>query len=68
VIDGENEPCTGPGRAIQKHYPDVPKLVSAFPKAAIHKRGLVTWVERAGMIVTGDTVMVDLPPQVIYSY
>jgi MOSC domain-containing protein YiiM len=68
VIDCENEPCTGPGRAIQEHYPDVPRLTSAFPKAAIHKRGLVAWVERAGMIVTGDTVGVDLPPQVTYSY
>jgi hypothetical protein len=68
VIDGENEPCIGPGRVIQNHYPDVPRLVSAFPKAAIHKRGLVAWVERAGMIVTGDTVRVDLPPQIIYSY
>jgi len=68
VIDSENEPCTGPGRVIQKHYPDVPKLTSAFPKAAINKRGLVAWVERAGMIMTGDTVSIDLPPQVIYSY
>jgi hypothetical protein len=68
VIDAENEPCTGPGSVIQKHYPDVPRLVSAFPKAAIHKRGLVAWVERPGKIVTGETVSVDLSPQVFYSY
>ena len=68
VIDGENEPCIGPGRVIQKHYPDVPRLTSAFPKAALHKRGLVAWVERAGMICNGDVVRVDIPPQVMYTY
>ena len=39
VLDAENMPC--PGEAIQQHYPDVPKLVQRFPKAAMHKRGVV---------------------------
>jgi hypothetical protein len=47
-------PC--PGEAIQQHYPDVPKLVQRFPKAAMHKRGVVGWVEREGHIAEGDTV------------
>ena len=68
VVDAENMPCTGPGEAIQQHYPDVPKLLQSFPKAAMHKRGLVGWVERPGYINEGDSVYVLLPPRVVYSY
>lgn len=68
VVDAENLPCTGPGQAIQQHYPDVPELVQRFPKAAMHKRGVVGWVEREGYIKEGDTVWLLLPPKVTYSY
>lgn len=68
VVDAENMPCTGPGNAIQEHYPDIPKLVQRFPKAAMHKRGLVGWVEREGCINDGDTVRLLLPPRVVYNY
>jgi MOSC domain len=68
VVDAENMPCIGPGNAIQEHYPDVLKLAQRFPKAAMHKRGLVGWVEREGYINDGDTVRVMLPPRVVYSY
>lgn len=68
VVDAENMPCTGPGEAIQQHYPDMPKLVQRFPKAAMHKRGVVGWVEREGYIAEGDTVWLLLPPKVTYSY
>jgi len=68
VVDAENLPCTGPGEMIQQHYPIIPKLVQAFPKAAMHKRGLVGWVERVGYINEGDTVWVQLPSPVTYSY
>ena len=68
VVDAENMPCTGPGEIIQQHYPDVPKLLQRFPKAAMHKRGVVGWVEREGYIVEGDTVWLLLPPKVTYSY
>ena len=68
VVDAENMPCTGPGEAIQAQYPDVPKLVQKFPKAAMHKRGLVGWVEREGYINEGDEVTLLLPPPVTYSY
>ena len=54
VVDAENMPC--PGEVIQQHYPDVPKLVQRFPKAAMHKRSVVGWVEREGYIAEGDTV------------
>jgi hypothetical protein len=68
VVDAENMPCTGPGEAIQQHYPDRPKLVQKFPKAAMHKRGVVGWVEREGYIAEGDTVWLRLAPKVTYSY
>lgn len=68
VVDGENMPCIGPGNAIQEHYPDRPKLAQRFPKAAMHKRGVVGWVEREGYINDGDSVRVLLPPRVVYSY
>lgn len=68
VVDAENMPCTGPGEAIQEHYPDVPKLAQRFPKAAWHRRGVVGWIEREGYINDGDTVRVLLPPRVVYSY
>jgi hypothetical protein len=68
VVDAENMPCTGPGEVIQQYYPDVPKLVQQFPKAALHKRGVVGWVEREGHITEGDTVWLLLPPMITYSY
>lgn len=68
VVDAENLPCTGPGKVIQHHFPSIPKLVQAFPKAAMHKRGLVGWVERVGYINEGDTVSVQLPSPVTYIY
>lgn len=68
VVEGENEPCIKPGRVIQSRYPDIPKLANKFPRAAVHKRGLLAWVERAGLIKTGDRVRVEVPVQVIYSF
>jgi hypothetical protein len=67
VVEGENEPCTGPGKVIEAHHPDRAKLASRFVKAAWKKRGLVGWVERPGLIRPGDAVKVMLPPPVTYS-
>ncbi len=62
VVTGENEPCIQPGRTIAEHHPDVPKLAPRFAKAALGRRGLVAWVERAGTIHAGDTLTVMPPP------
>lgn len=67
LMEGENEPCTGPGKVIEAHHPDRKKLASRFVKAAWKKRGLVGWVERPGVIRPGDTVTVMLPEPVTYS-
>jgi len=63
VIEGENKPCVTAGGEIQKHFPETEGLTSAFPKAANGLRGLVAWVERPGVIRTGDEVLVHMPEQ-----
>lgn len=54
AVEGENLPCTGPGKVIAAQYPDRDGLATQFPKAALHLRGLVAWVERPGTIHAGD--------------
>ncbi|MDQ6604223.1 MAG: MOSC domain-containing protein [Chloroflexota bacterium] len=66
ALEGENHPCVYPGKAIQNHYPDRPGIGKQFPKAAHHLRGVVGWVERAGMIRMGDTVRIAIPEQALY--
>ena len=58
VVESENTACTSPGRVVQEHFPDTSGLASAFPKAALGKRGLVAWVERPGVIEVGDSIQV----------
>jgi len=66
AVQNENLPCVHPGKVIQSQYPDVPDLSSQFPKAALHKRGVVACVEKAGRIGEGDGVVAEIPQQVIY--
>jgi hypothetical protein len=67
VVDGENEPCRKAGRALEAHYTGQEGLAGRFVKAAHHRRGLVGWVERPGLIRPGDKVKIVLPPAVAYS-
>lgn len=62
VVEGENGPCVFPGKLISHHSPDTRGLATRFPKAAVHRRGIVAWVERPGTIREGDTAQVILPP------
>jgi hypothetical protein len=55
LLGGENDPCTIAGKLIGDVHGTKP---SAFPKAAMHKRGVVGWVERPGQIRPGDTFTV----------
>ncbi len=66
ALEGENHPCVYPGKAIQSHYMERPGIGKQFPKAAYHLRGVVGWVERAGMIRAGDTARIDVPESVPY--
>lgn len=56
TVEEENEPCLGPGKEINACHPKVPP--AAFPKAAVHMRGLVGVIYRAGIIKVGDAVEV----------
>jgi len=65
VVDIENLPCRYPAEVIARHYP---KPALGFVRAAKHKRGLVGWVEREGVVKTGDAIVLWLPPQRIYAH
>jgi MOSC domain-containing protein YiiM len=51
AVDAENLPCRKAGREVG---------VADFAKAALGRRGLVGWVERAGVVQVGDAVAVWL--------
>jgi hypothetical protein len=53
VNEGDNAPCRFAGAEIARHFPDRPGLDRQFSKAAIHLRGIVASVERAGAIAPG---------------
>ena len=65
VIDAENRPCRYPAEIIEKHHPD-PR--TGFVQAAMGKRGLVGWIEREGVVRTGDDIVIWIPPRRIYAH
>lgn len=56
-----NTPCRKPGENIQLHFPEITKIGSHFPKAAITRRGIVGFVFRSGYVKPGDKVRI-MPP------
>ena len=64
VVDMENQPCKFPGEIIEEHHPG---YGGRFVGAAMGKRGVTAWVEREGVLHTGDTLTLHIPPQRIYS-
>ncbi len=56
VVDGENLPCSGPGKAAQRGLGAPVEFIAQFVKAAHQKRGVVAWVERPGVIEAGSLV------------
>lgn len=65
VVDAENHPCRYPADIIAKNHPEA---AMGFVKAAMHKRGVVGWVEAEGVINTGDSITIWIPPQRTYSH
>jgi len=59
VCEGENEPCTGPGKQIANHY-GVKELTHRFVKAALQSRGIVAYVERPGELKPGDEIEIQI--------
>jgi hypothetical protein len=66
VVQAENLPCQHPGKIIQDAY-SRPGLQGLFPKAGMHLRGLVAYVERPGTILPGEPVEVEIPQQTLYT-
>ena len=58
MLGGENGPCTISGALIEAVHGTAP---SAFPKAALHRRGVTGWVEHPGTINAGATFEVRTP-------
>lgn len=58
VVDSDNRPCTKAGRAIVAAAQAPESLAQDFVTASRHRRGLVGWVEREGLIRVGDRVTV----------
>ena len=67
IVQGENDPCINVGRIIQEQHPDRLKLDTDFVKAAVHKRGVVAWIEHPGLIGPGDKVSADIPEYIDYA-
>ncbi len=65
VIDAENHPCRYPADIIARHHQEA---AMGFVKAAMHKRGVVGWVEAEGVVRTGDAITIWIPPQRIYAH
>ncbi len=58
LVGGENAPCTIAGSMVAARYGTDPE---AFPKAAIHRRGITAWVEHPGTVQAGDVIEVFTP-------
>lgn len=65
VVDAENHPCRYPADIIAKHHPEARK---GFVSAAMHKRGVVGWIEAEGTVRAGDRITIWIPPQRIYAH
>jgi hypothetical protein len=66
VNEGDNAPCRFAGAEIARHFPERPGLDRQFPKAALHLRGIVASVERAGAIAPGR-LTVRIPEQRLWT-
>lgn len=60
--DGENFPCKIPAKTVQNQYEQIKGIQQNFIKAAMHRRGLVAWVEHPSQLVTPSTFEIELPP------
>jgi hypothetical protein len=62
ILEGENEPCRKVGKVIAAR--SGLNVETAFVRAALHRRGLVGWVERGGPVCLDEQVTVFSPPGV----
>lgn len=60
TLDLENGPCNWPGKVIDE---DRPGFGKSFRSAAMGRRGVLAWVERAGQLKLGDDLQLFVPDQ-----
>jgi MOSC domain-containing protein YiiM len=67
-VDAPNGPCRFSGRSVAEHagMADHEAGSLLFPKVAKRLRGLVAWVEKPGVIASGEDITVRIPEQWIY--
>ncbi|MCA0015122.1 MOSC domain-containing protein [Mesorhizobium sp. B292B1B] len=67
-IDAQNKPCRVAGQSIAEHVRAADHVATAllFPKVAKRLRGLVAWVEKPGVVRSGEEISVRVPEQWIY--
>jgi MOSC domain len=65
VVDMENHPCRQVADVILQFHPNAK---TGFVKAGWSKRGLTAWVEREGVISSGDAMVIWVPQQRIYPH
>ncbi|MGQ2908719.1 MAG: MOSC domain-containing protein [Aliihoeflea sp.] len=67
-VDGQNVPCRLAGRSVAERaqMADLKAGELAFPKHGRRLRGLVAWIEKPGVIETGEAVSVRVPEQWVY--
>lgn len=58
MLGGENTPCTIAGAMVGRVHGTTPQ---AFPKAAMHLRGVTGWVERPGTVRVGEGIRLVRP-------
>ncbi len=65
-VDGDNPPCRNSGRSIAGEFEGRDDIEFGFPKMAVRRRGLLTWVEKPGTIEKGEAFTVRVFPQWTY--
>jgi hypothetical protein len=67
-VDGQNAPCRSAGKALAAGagLENADEIATKFVKAAKRLRGLVAWVEKPGVIVSGTNFEARLPEQWLY--
>jgi MOSC domain-containing protein YiiM len=65
VVDMQNRPCVLPARSIDTVHPGFGR---GFKTAANGRRGVTAWVQREGRIALGDTLVLHVPDQRVWSH
>lgn len=65
AVDMENRPCTLPAREIER---EAAGFGVRYKAAARGRRGVTGWIERAGRFAVGDTLILHVPDQQVWTH